>query len=126
MCREAAKLMKEQQCGRIVNISSRGWLGNFGQTNYAASKGGMISLTRVLALELGKYNVLVNVVAPGLIETDMTRALPDEVRQQWVTSVPLGRLGTATEVAAAVCFLASDEAAYITGQVLAVNGGMYM
>ncbi len=118
--------MMKQRSGRIISISSVvGQMGNAGQTNYAASKAGIIGFSKALARELAARNITVNVVAPGLIDTDMTRALSDGVRAEWAAKVPLGRLGTPDDIASAVCFLASDEAAYITGQVLAVNGGMY-
>jgi 3-oxoacyl-[acyl-carrier protein] reductase len=100
-------------------------MGNAGQCNYAASKAGLIGYSKSLARELAVRGITVNVVAPGLIDTDMTRGLPENVRDQWVATVPLGRFGTAEDVASAVCFLATDEAAYISGQVLAVNGAMY-
>jgi len=119
--------MIKQRAGRIVSISSVvGQMGNAGQSNYAASKAGLIGFSKAVAREVAGRNITVNVVAPGLIDTDMTRALPEAVRAEWVSRVPLARFGTAEDVAAAVCFLASDEAAYVTGQVLAVNGGMYM
>jgi 3-oxoacyl-[acyl-carrier protein] reductase len=119
--------MMKQRSGRIISISSVvGQMGNAGQANYAASKAGIIGLSLALARELASRNITVNVVAPGLIETDMTRAITDKAQGEWTSQIPLGRMGTAADVAAAVCFLASDEAAYITGQVLAVNGGMYM
>ncbi len=127
-CSQAVlKPMLKQRSGRIVNISSViGQTGNAGQTNYAASKAGLIGFSKALARELASRSITVNVVAPGLIETDMTKALTDKAQVDWAAQVPLGRLGTTADVAAAVCFLASDEASYITGQVLAVNGGMYM
>jgi len=126
LCQAALKPMLKQRRGRIVAISSVvGQTGNAGQANYAASKAGLIGFCKSLAREVGSRHVTVNVVAPGFIETDMTRALPEATRAQWIAQVPLGRLGTAADVASAVCFLASDEAAYITGQILAVNGGMY-
>jgi 3-oxoacyl-[acyl-carrier protein] reductase len=103
-----------------------GQAGNAGQTNYAASKAGLIGFSKALALEVASRGITVNVVAPGMIDTDMTRAVTDSARDAWTSRIPLGRLGTPEDVAAAVCFLASDEAAYITGHVLAVNGGMYM
>ena len=128
VCSQAVlKPMLKQRSGRIVNISSVvGQTGNAGQANYAASKAGLIGFSKALARELASRSITVNVVAPGLIETDMTKALTDKAQVDWAAQVPLGRLGTTADVAAAVCFLASDEASYITGQVLAVNGGMYM
>jgi 3-oxoacyl-[acyl-carrier protein] reductase len=122
----ALKPMIRQRSGRIICISSVvGQSGNAGQANYAASKAGLIGFAKSVALEVGSRGITVNVVAPGLIETDMTRAITEGARAEWASKIPLGRLGTADDVAAAVCFLASDEASYITGQVLAVNGGMY-
>jgi 3-oxoacyl-[acyl-carrier protein] reductase len=128
VCSQAVlKPMLKQRSGRIVNISSVvGQTGNAGQANYAASKAGLIGFSKALAREVASRSITVNVVAPGLIETDMTKALTDKAQVDWAAQVPLGRLGTTADVAAAVCFLASDEASYITGQVLAVNGGMYM
>lgn len=121
------KPMIRQKQGRIVCISSVvGQAGNAGQANYAASKAGLIGFAKAVALEVASRNITVNVVAPGMIETDMTRALTETARDEWAAKIPLRRLGTPDDVAAAVCFLASDEAAYITGQVLAVNGGMYL
>jgi 3-oxoacyl-[acyl-carrier protein] reductase len=121
------KPMIKQRGGRIVCISSVvGQGGNAGQANYAASKAGLIGFVKAVAQEVASRNVTANVVAPGLIETDMTRAITDSANADWAAKIPLKRLGTPADVAAAVCFLASDEAAYITGQVLAVNGGMYM
>jgi 3-oxoacyl-[acyl-carrier protein] reductase len=118
--------MMKQRAGRIISISSVvGQMGNAGQANYAASKAGIIGFSKALAREVAGRGVTVNVVAPGLIDTDMTRALPESVQQDWVSKVPLSRFGTPDDIAAAVCFLATDEASYITGQVLAVNGGMY-
>ena len=121
------KPMLRQRHGRIISISSVvGQMGNAGQVNYAASKAGLVGLTRALAREVASRHITVNAVAPGFIETDMTQAVAQETRDEWSSMIPLGRLGSIDDVAAAVCFLASDEAAYITGQVLAVNGGMYM
>jgi len=116
----------KQRSGRIIAVSSVvGQAGNPGQANYAASKAGLIGFAKALSLEVASRGITVNVVAPGLIETDMTRALSADTRAGWAAKIPLGRLGTPDDVAGAVCFLASDEASYITGHVLAVNGGMY-
>jgi 3-oxoacyl-[acyl-carrier protein] reductase len=120
------KPMIRQRSGRIVCISSVvGQSGNAGQANYAASKAGVIGFAKAVALEVASRGITVNVVAPGLIETDMTRAIAGTTREEWAAKIPLRRLGTPDDVASAVCFLASDEASYITGHVLAVNGGMY-
>ena len=121
------KPMIRQRGGRIISISSVvGQSGNAGQANYAASKAGLIGFSKAVALEVASRGITVNVVAPGLIETDMTQALTSEARGEWESRIPLKRLGSPDDVAAAVCFLASNEASYITGQVVAVNGGMYM
>ena len=127
-CAQAVlKPMIRQRAGRIVNITSVvGQSGNAGQANYAASKAGLIGFTKALALEVASRNITVNAIAPGLIATDMTRALDETTHGSWEDRIPLKRLGTADDVAYAVVFLASDEAAYITGHVLAVNGGMYL
>ena len=125
--RAAAKIMSKQRYGRIVNIASVvGQMGNAGQANYCASKAGLMGLTRSNARELAKRNVTVNAVAPGLIVTAMTEALPEAKRQELAAQIPLERLGSADDIAHAVLFLASDQSSYITGQVLGVNGGMYM
>ena len=119
--------MLKQRWGRIINISSVfGQMGQAGQANYAASKAGLIGLTMAIAREVGSRNITCNAVAPGFIETAMTEALGDEFKQTAVKQIPLGRVGTTEDVAAAVAFLASDDASYITGHVLSVNGGMLM
>jgi 3-oxoacyl-[acyl-carrier protein] reductase len=119
--------MLRQRGGRIIAVSSVvGQVGNAGQANYAASKAGLIGFCKALAREVASRGITVNVVAPGLVESDMTRAMTDTAQVDWAAQIPLGRIGVPDDVAAAVCFLASDEAAYITGHVLAVNGGMYM
>jgi len=126
-CSQAVlRSMIKQRGGRIINISSVvGQMGNAGQVNYAASKAGLIGMAKALAREVASRGITVNVIAPGLIETDMTKAISEGSSEKWAAQIPLGRLGTPQDVAWAVCFLASDEAAYITGQVVAVNGGMY-
>lgn len=127
MTRAAAKVMMRQRSGRIINISSAaGAMGNPGQVNYSAAKAGVIGLSKAAARELAHWNILVNVVAPGLIETDMTAAIPAEAREGLLAQVPLKRIGQPREVAEAVRFLAGDGASYVTGQVLHVNGGLYM
>ena len=121
------KPMMKQRYGRIINVSSVvGVSGNPGQANYVASKAGIIGLTKGVAKELASRNITANVVAPGYIETDMTADLPDKAKEAMVSQIPLGRPGTPEDIAAAVVFLASDKAAYITGQVIHVSGGMYM
>jgi 3-oxoacyl-[acyl-carrier protein] reductase len=113
--------------GRIINISSVvGSTGNAGQANYAAAKAGMIGFTKSMAKEVGSRNITVNTVAPGFIDTDMTKELSDEIKNGLLASIPLARLGQATEIAHAVSFLASDGAAYITGETLHINGGLFM
>jgi 3-oxoacyl-[acyl-carrier protein] reductase len=127
LAQAAIRPMLKQKGGRIIVISSVvGQTGNAGQVNYAASKAGLIGLAKALAREIASRGITVNVVAPGLVETDMMRAMSEKGQIDWAAQIPLGRPGTPDDVAAAVCFLASDEAAYITGHVLAVNGGMYM
>lgn len=123
MCREVAPIMKAQNHGRIINIVSRAWLGNPGQSNYSSSKAGLVGLTRVMALELGKYNVLVNAVAPGLIDTPMTQKLEKEVLDKLIASQPTRTIGKPEDVARLVAFLASPETKFITGQTIYVDGG---
>lgn len=124
---QALGAMLRQRSGRIINIASVvAQTGNAGQANYVASKAGLIGLTRAIAVEVASRSITVNAVAPGFIETPMTDVLPQELKDKMKTLIPLGRMGSDREVAAAIVFLASDEAGYITGQVLDVNGGMYM
>jgi 3-oxoacyl-[acyl-carrier protein] reductase len=124
--REAAKLMTKRRCGRIINIASvSGQMGNAGQLNYSSAKAGMIGLTKAAAKELAARNITVNAIAPGFIETDMTASLPEDAQKAYLGHIPLKRFGTVDDIAAAAAFLASDRAGYITGQVLAVNGGLY-
>jgi 3-oxoacyl-[acyl-carrier protein] reductase len=127
MTRAVGKVMMRQKSGRIVNISSAaGAMGNAGQANYSAAKAGVIGLTKATARELAHWNILVNAVAPGLIETDMAAAIPAEAREAFMQQVPLKRIGTAKDVAEVVRFLAGEGGGYITGQVIHVNGGLYM
>jgi len=123
LCREAAKMMKLQNSGRIVNIASRAWLGNRGQSNYSASKAGVVAMTRVLALELGKYNVCVNAVAPGLIDTPLTQKLENVALQKLIEAQPTRTMGLPSDVANAVAFLSDIKTQFITGQTLYVDGG---
>ncbi len=119
--------MMTARAGRIINISSVvAESGNAGQANYVASKAGLIGLTKAIAIEIASRNITVNAVAPGFVESPMTAVLPDKVKEELKVRIPLGRMGTGKDVAASIVFLASDEAAYITGHVLDVNGGMYL
>ena len=125
-CSEVLKIMMDQKYGRIINITSFvGQAGNFGQANYAASKGGIIAFTKTLALEMAKYNITVNAIAPGFTETEMLAQVPENIREQMIARVPMGRFGKPEEIARAVVFLAA-EGDYITGQQINVNGGVYM
>src|SRR6202166_500066 len=124
---QALPPMKRSRAGDIINISSVvAQSGNAGQANYVAAKAGLIGLTKAIAIEIASRNITVNAVAPGFIETPMTAVLPDKVKEEMKTRIPLGRMGSAREIAAAIVFLASDEAAYITGHVLNVNGGLHL
>ena len=127
LSRAVLRGMMKARSGRIISIASVvGAMGNAGQTNYSAAKAGIMGFTKSLAREVGSRNITVNCVAPGFIDTDMTRALPEAQRQALLEHIPLGRLGAADDIANAVAFLAGDKAAYITGTTLHVNGGMYM
>ena len=127
MCKACLRPMMKAKGGRIINIASVvGASGNAGQTNYAAAKAGMFGFTKSLAQEVGSRAITVNAVAPGFIDTDMTRELPEAQREALLKSIPLGRLGSPQEIASVVAFLASDSAAYVTGETIHVNGGMYM
>jgi 3-oxoacyl-[acyl-carrier protein] reductase len=127
LAQAAIRPMLKQKGGRIIAVSSVvGQVGNAGQTNYAASKAGLIGFAKALAREVASRGITVNVIAPGMIDTDMTRAIAEKAQVDWTAQIPLGRLGSGDDIAAAACYLASDEAAYITGHVLAVNGGMNM
>jgi NAD(P)-dependent dehydrogenase (short-subunit alcohol dehydrogenase family) len=123
-CKYGFPLLRKSSHGRIVNLTSVAAGGNIGQANYSASKAGVIGLTKTLAIEFARYDVTVNAVAPGFIDTEMTRAVPEKARQHWIDKIPAGRAGTGEDIAAAVAFLASDDASYITGEVMEVHGGM--
>jgi 3-oxoacyl-[acyl-carrier protein] reductase len=122
-CQAAAARMSTAGGGAIVNLSSRSYLGNIGQANYSASKAGVVGLTRTLALELARYSIRVNAIAPGFVDTEMARAVPEDVRERVVKAIPLRRMARPEEIANVALFLASDESSYITGQVLVVCGG---
>ncbi|WP_457630799.1 3-oxoacyl-[acyl-carrier-protein] reductase [Oceanithermus sp.] len=126
LTREAIKLMMKARWGRVINVSSiAGLMGNAGQANYAAAKAGLVGFTKSVAKEYAARGITVNAVAPGFIESDMTAALPDKVRQEYLKAIPAGRFGRPEEVAKLVAFLASDEAAYINGQTIVIDGGLY-
>lgn len=122
----AAIHMREQQSGRIINISSASWLGNIGQANYAAAKAGVVGLTKTAARELAKFNVTCNAICPGFIETDMTRGVPEKVWDTMISKIPLGRAGQPEDVANMIAYLASDQASYITSEVINVGGGFVL
>ncbi|MDI7741812.1 3-oxoacyl-ACP reductase FabG [Lysinibacillus fusiformis] len=122
----AALHMREQQSGRIINISSASWLGNIGQANYAAAKAGVVGLTKTAARELAKFNVTCNAICPGFIETDMTRGVPEKVWDTMISKIPLGRAGRPEDVANMIAYLASDQASYITSEVINVGGGFVL
>ncbi|HWR06971.1 3-oxoacyl-ACP reductase FabG [Sporomusa sp.] len=126
-CQAAAKLMMEQQSGKIINTSSiAGFIGNIGQANYSATKGGVAAMTKTLAKELAKKGIYVNAVSPGFINTPMTDKIPDEVKQQMISRIPVGRIGEPEDIANVVLFLASPLSDYVTGQTIQVNGGTFM
>lgn len=124
---QAAALMQEKNYGKIINITSiAAQIGNVGQTNYSASKAGVIGMTKTLAKELARYHITVNAVAPGFIETPMTRTIPEKVKSMMIAAIPLGRAGKPEDIANLVKFLSTDESDYITGQVISCNGGLYI
>ena len=122
--RAAAKIMRDQRYGRVINISSASWLGNIGQTNYSASKAGVVGLSKTAARELARKGITVNVVCPGFIDTEMTRAVPERIKEIILSRIPTRRIGKPEEVANVVAFLASDEASYVTGTIIDVGGGV--
>ncbi|MBI3534828.1 MAG: 3-oxoacyl-[acyl-carrier-protein] reductase [Deltaproteobacteria bacterium] len=124
MGQAVAKVMMEQKQGKIVNLASVAWLGNIGQTNYAASKAGVVGLTRTWALELSKYGIQVNCIAPGFIDTVLTSQIPQEIKDKFIQRIPLKRIGRPEDIAQLIAFLVSDQATYITGQCIHVDGGL--
>lgn len=126
MTKQVVEGMIRRNYGRIINMSSMSWLGNIGQANYSAAKAGVIGFTKTLARELAKYGITVNAICPGFIDTPMTRAVPEKIRQKIIERIPMGRIGKPEDVANLVAFLASDEASYITGEVISVSGGLVL
>ncbi len=124
MGQACAKIMMEQKSGKIVNLASVAWLGNIGQTNYSAAKAGVVGMTRTWALELARHGINVNAIAPGMIDSALTQAVPKEVMEKFLNRIPMKRIGQATDIAALVTFLASDDASYITGQCIQIDGGL--
>jgi 3-oxoacyl-[acyl-carrier protein] reductase len=124
MGQACARVMMEQKYGKIVNLASVAWLGNVGQTNYSASKAGVVGMTRTWAIELARYNINVNAIAPGLIDSVLTQQIPPEVKEKFVQRIPLKRIGEPEDIARLVCFLASDDASYVTGQTIQIDGGL--
>jgi 3-oxoacyl-[acyl-carrier protein] reductase len=124
MGQACAKVMMEQKYGKILNLSSVAWLGNIGQTNYSAAKAGVVGLTRTWAIELARYGINVNAIAPGLIDSALTQGIPADVKEKFVQRIPLKRIGKPEEIASLVAFLVSDNASYITGQCLQIDGGL--
>ncbi len=122
----ASHIMRMQESGRMINISSASWLGNIGQANYAAAKAGVVGLTKTAARELGRKNITVNAICPGFIDTDMTRGVPEKVWDLMISKIPMGKAGNPEDVANCIAFLASDQASYITGEVINVGGGMVL
>jgi len=122
----AAQHMRERQSGRIINISSASWLGNIGQANYSAAKAGVVGLSKSAARELARFNVTVNAICPGFIETDMTRGVPEKVWDLMISKIPMGRAGKPEDVANCIAFLASDQASYITNEVINIGGGLVL
>jgi len=124
--RAAAKIMRDQGYGRIINISSASWRGNIGQANYSAAKAGVVGLSKTAARELARKGITVNVICPGFIDTEMTRAVPEKIRAKIIEKIPMGEVGNPEDVANVVAFLASDEARYVTGAIIDVGGGMVL
>jgi 3-oxoacyl-[acyl-carrier protein] reductase len=124
MGQAASRVMVEQKYGKIINFASVAWLGNIGQTNYSASKAGVVGMTRTWALELARYSINVNVIAPGFFDTFLTQQIPADVKEKFLNRIPLRRMGNPEEIAALVAFLSSDESSYITGQVIQMDGGL--